>query len=137
VYGPRQSPEGEAGVASILTGIMLRGGQPTLFGHGSPQRDYVFVGDIARANLIALGRGDNTIINLGSGKGTSVKELYDILAQLTGYTGEPKLAPLRAGEVQNSYITGDLAKKLLDWQPEVSLAEGLRQTVEYIRQQEA
>lgn len=137
VYGPRQSPEGEAGVASILTGIMLRGDQPTLFGHGSPQRDYVFVGDIARANVIALERGDNAIINLGSGKGTSVKELYDILAKLTGYEGEAKLAELRAGEVQNSYITGDLARKLLGWQPETSLEEGLRQTVAYIREQTA
>jgi UDP-glucose 4-epimerase len=133
VYGPRQRPDGEAGVCSILTGLMLQGKQPTLFGFGEPLRDYVFVGDIARGNVLALENGDNVIVNLGSGKGTSVRELYDLLAEITGYSGEPKLAPLRPGEVERVFITGERARQLLGWSPQVELREGLRQTVEHIR----
>jgi UDP-glucose 4-epimerase len=135
IYGPRQSPEGEAGVCSILTGLMLEGKQPTLFGHGTPERDYVFVGDIARGALLALDKGDNMIINLGSGKSATVQNLFDILKDLTGYVGEPMLKPLRMGEVQRVFITGDRAAEVLGWRAETTLREGLRQTVEHIRGQ--
>lgn len=137
VFGPRQSPEGEAGVCSILTGLMLRGKQPTLYGFGEPLRDYVFVGDIARANVIALEKGDGDTLNLGSGKGTSVRELFDTIKAILGYPGEPALAPLRTGEIERVYITGDKAAKVLGWRPEVSLRDGLSQTVEHIRRQSA
>ncbi len=133
VYGPRQSPEGEAGVCSILTGMMLAGKQPTLYGFGDALRDYVFVGDISRGNILALEKGDGMIINLGSGKGTSVRELFDLIREFTGYQGEPQLKPLRPGEIDRVYITGGKAAAVLGWRPEVSLREGLRQTVEHIR----
>lgn len=133
VYGPRQRPDGEAGVCSILAGLMLDGKSPTLFGHGTPLRDYVFVKDIARATLLALDKGDGETVNLGSGKGTSVRELFDILKDALGFKGDPVLADLRPGEVQENYITGDRAAKLLGWKPEVSLKDGLRETAEYIR----
>ena len=135
VYGPRQNPEGEAGVCSILSRLMLEGQQPTLYGHGEPLRDYVFVGDIARGCTLALEQGENRILNLGSGQGASVQQVYDILKAAIGYTGDAALAPLRAGEIQNSYITGDQAKEVLGWQPEVTLENGLQQTAEFIREQ--
>ena len=133
VYGPRQRPDGEAGVCSILTALMLAGKSPTLFGHGTPLRDYVFVKDIARGALLALDKGDGETLNLGSGKGTSVRELFDILKDAVGFTGEPVLADLRPGEVKENFITGEKAAQVLGWRPEVSLDAGLRETAEYIR----
>jgi UDP-glucose 4-epimerase len=133
VYGPRQRPDGEAGVCSILIGLMLQGKTPTLFGFGTPLRDYVYVGDIARGALLALDKGDNAVINLGSGVGTSVQDLFDTIKELLDFQGEPELAPLRPGEVPESYITGDRAKSLLGWEPQVSLSVGLGNTVDYIR----
>lgn len=135
VYGPRQRPDGEAGVCSILSGLMLDGKTPTLFGHGTPLRDYVYVGDIARGNVLALEKGAGQTINLGSGKGTSVRELFDILKENLGFDGEPILADLRPGEVKESYITGDRAREELGWSPAMSLTDGLKATAEYIRAQ--
>jgi len=135
VYGPRQRPDGEAGVCSILSGLMLDGKTPTLFGHGTPLRDYVYVGDIARGNLLALEKGGGETLNLGSGKGTSVRALFDILKDCLGFQGDPILADLRPGEVQESYITGERAREVLGWVPEMPLEEGLRETAAYIRAQ--
>ena len=133
VYGPRQSHTGEAGVCAILIGLMLAGKRPTLYGHGAPLRDYVYAGDIARGCVLALTKGDGETVNLGSGKGTSVRELFDVLAELLGYSGEPDLQPLRAGEIDKSYITGERAARVLGWRPEVALREGLRRTAEHVR----
>lgn len=133
VYGPRQDPDGEAGVCSILIDHMLRGIQPILYGFGEPVRDYVYVGDIARACVLAADRADGETINLGSGRGTSVRALFDTIARLLDFTGEPRLAALRTGEVHSICTTGDKAGELLGWVPSVSLEEGLRRTIEYIR----
>lgn len=134
VYGPRQNPHGEAGVCAILAQLMLAGKTPILYGHGTPTRDYVYVGDIARANMMALEDGDGAILNLGSARGASVRELFDIVRELTGFDREPELQPLRPGEVQDIYITGDRAREVLGWVPQVTLEEGLRRTVDHIRQ---
>ena len=136
VYGPRQSPEGEAGVCSILAGKMLAGETPTLYGQGKAFRDYVYVADIATANLQALEKGAHQILNLGSGQPVSVKELFDIIAELTEYSGKPVLKPLRPGEIAGIYITGDRAARELDWQPKVDLKDGLAKTVAYVREQQ-
>lgn len=133
VYGPRQRPDGEAGVCSILSGIMLAGKTPTLYGFGEPLRDYVYVGDIARANLLALEHGDAVCVNTGSGRGTSVRELFDTLKDLIGFEGEADLQPLRQGEINRVYITGDRAREVLGWEPQVSLRDGLAKVVEHIR----
>lgn len=135
VYGPRQRPDGEAGVCSILAGLMLDGKAPTLYGHGTPLRDYVYVGDIARGNVLALEKGSGETLNLGSGKGTSVRELFDELKAHLGFEGEPILADLRPGEVQESYITGDRAREVLGWVPEMPLSKGLAETADFIRNQ--
>ena len=134
VYGPRQSPMGEAGVCSILIGQMLDGISPTLYGFGEPLRDYVFVGDIARATVTALTKGDGEILNLGSGRGSSVLELFDTLKELLEFKGEPVLEPLRSGEIERVYLTGDRAEAVLGWHPEVNLREGLEQTIAHIRE---
>ncbi|MBP8130822.1 MAG: NAD-dependent epimerase/dehydratase family protein [Candidatus Hydrogenedentes bacterium] len=133
VYGPRQSPHGEAGVCSILAGKMLQGETPVLYGYGAPLRDYVYVGDIAQGALLALEKGDGEILNLGSGRGASVRELFDILKEFTGFQGEPALAPLRPGEVERIYTTGGRAREVLGWSPRTDLREGLRLTLEFIR----
>jgi UDP-glucose 4-epimerase len=135
VYGPRQSPHGEAGVCSILAGLMLEDKSPTLYGHGTPQRDYVYVGDIARGCLLALKKGTGATVNLGSGKGTSVKELYDIMRGLIGFTGKASLKDRRPGE--KIFITGARAAEVLGWKPEMSLKDGLAKTIDFIRAQNA
>jgi len=136
VYGPRQSPEGEAGVCSILSGLMLADKTPQLFGYGEPTRDYVYVGDIAAGNVLALDRGENEIINLGSGVGVSVQTLFEAIARIIGFEGEAVLKPLRQGEVMHTYITGDKAAELLGWRPATSLDQGLEATVAYVAEQE-
>lgn len=135
VYGPRQSPEGEAGVCSILAGMMLEGKTPNLYGYGEPTRDYVYVTDIARGAVLALDKGDNEVINLGSGVGVSVHTLFEAIARIIGFQGEPALKPLRQGEVMHTYITGDKAAEVLGWKPEMDLDQGLEATVAYVRDQ--
>ena len=133
IYGPRQDPRGEAGVIAIFAGLMLTGGRPIVNGTGEQERDYVYVGDVARANLLALSKGGGRMINIGTGVGTSVNHLFDMLAELTGY-GEPRQhGPALSGEVFRIYVTNDRARDELGWQPTVKLDEGLRLTVESIR----
>lgn len=108
----------------------------TLYGNGEPLRDYVYVEDIARANVMALDKGSCATLNLGSGKGTSVRELFDIYAEHLGFTKDPILKPLRKGEVRDIFTTGDLAAEILGWSPLTSLSEGLRQTIDFIRNQQ-
>lgn len=133
IYGPRQDPRGEAGVIAIFAGLMLTGGQPVVNGTGEQERDYVYVGDVARANLLALDRGSGRMFNIGTGVSTSVNGLFDMLAELTGY-GEPRQhGPALSGEVFRIFVTNDRARDELGWQPTVELHEGLRLTVESIR----
>jgi UDP-glucose 4-epimerase len=133
IYGPRQDPRGEAGVIAIFTTLMLTGGTPIVNGSGEQERDYVYVGDVARANLLALEKGGGRMYNVGTGVSASVNELFDRLAELTGY-GEPRQhGPARGGEVFRIFVTNDRARTELGWEPTVNLDEGLRLTVESIR----
>ncbi len=133
VYGPRQDPHGEAGVVAIFTGQMLRGERVVINGTGEQERDFVAVGDIAAANLAALWYGDEEIINLGSGRGTSVNEIFAALAAITGYHQPPLFGPAKSGEVFKIFLTGDRARRLLRWRPTVSLEKGLATTVASLR----
>ncbi len=135
VYGPRQSPHGEAGVCAILAGMMLSGETPVLYGHGKAFRDYVFVSDIAEANVMALRKGAQETLNLGSGNAVTVQQLFDQIKRLTNFTKKPVLKPLRPGEVKGIYITGERAARVLGWRPTVSLEAGLQQTVDFVREQ--
>lgn len=133
VFGPRQVPHGECGVCAVLTDLMLKGQQPTLYGFGDPVRDYVYVGDVARANVMALEKGGNTCMNICTGKPTTVMDIFTALRDITGFVEEPILKPLRPGEVEKSLASNARARDVLGWEPEVSLAEGLKRTVEAIQ----
>jgi UDP-glucose 4-epimerase len=133
VYGPRQDPLGEAGVVAIFTGQMLTGRHPVINGSGEQERDFVYVGDIARANVLALSRGSGGIYNLGSGQGTSVNQVFAALKAATGYQGPELHGPAKLGEVFKIYLDASRARSELGWQPTVSFDEGIARTVEYFR----
>jgi len=132
VYGPRQDPYGEAGVVAIFAHQMLRKQQPVINGSGEQERDFVYVSDVARSNLLALGRGDGATCNLGTGVGTSVNEIFARLKAITGYQGNGVHAPPKPGEVFKIWLNASRACRELTWRPRVGLEEGLRRTVEYL-----
>jgi UDP-glucose 4-epimerase len=134
VYGPRQDPKGEAGVIAIFIGQMLEGTVPTIFGDGEQLRDYVYVGDIVRANLLALEKGETGIYNIGSGIGTSVKQLYSILSSQLSFREPPVFARPRTGEIQRIFLNGEKARRGLGWECEIPLAKGLALTVDWFKE---
>jgi len=134
VYGPRQDPHGEAGVVAIFTGQMLKGEQVVINGDGKQERDFVYVEDCARANLLALtAENPNTIFNLGYGYGTSINDIYSNLKEATDYKMSAINGPEKAGETQRIYLEASKARQEMDWMPTVGLEEGLGKTVEYFR----
>jgi UDP-glucose 4-epimerase len=133
VYGPRQDPNGEAGVVAIFTGKMLKGQPVTIFGTGEQVRDYVFVKDCARANVMLLEKGSGEVFNLGYGIGTSVNQIFDGLKKITQYPLAANYGPARAGETFQIYLEASKAKQALGWEPTIPLEEGLRKTVEYFQ----
>ena len=137
VYGPRQDPHGEAGVVAIFTGQMLRGEQVVINGDGEQERDFVYVEDCARANLLALQAPQGVgIINLGSGHGTTVNQVYQKLALATQYPLAARYGPPKLGETRKIYLDATKAMLELNWSPTLDLEEGLRRTVEYFKQME-
>ncbi len=126
VYGPRQNPHGEAGVVAILSHHLYSGQVPTLFGHGKPTRDYVYVGDVVKALMAASGRSGT--FNIATGVETDVMTLWNELRKVAGSQIEPKLADLRPGELEHSCLDASLAQRELGWHAEVPIAEGLRLT---------
>lgn len=137
VYGPRQNPEGEAGVVAIFTGKMLRGEEPLINGPGTQTRDYVYVGDVARANLAALGVDRTAAFNIGTARETDVNMLFRALRPLTGSSAAERHGPAKAGEQLRSVLDVRRASAELGWRPQVPLEEGLARTVEYFRAEEA
>lgn len=133
VYGPRQNPHGEAGVVAIFGNLMLAGQQPTVFGDGSDVRDYVYVGDVVAANQLALTAGSGEILNVSTGRGTSVQEIFEAVAGAVGYNGPPAYAAPRAGDLRRNVLDNAKAGRVLDWTPRVELAEGIASVVEYLR----
>jgi UDP-glucose 4-epimerase len=134
VYGPRQDPHGEAGVVAIFTGQMLAGEQVAINGDGEQQRDFVYVGDCARANLLALTQNtESGIYNLGSGRGTTVNEIFAALRPIAGYQREAIHRPAKLGETRCIYLDARKAQRELGWSPSVSLEDGLTRTVAYHR----
>jgi UDP-glucose 4-epimerase len=132
VYGPRQDPHGEAGVVSIFFSTLLAGEAPKVFGNGGQTRDYVYVGDVARATLAASGR-DGSVYNVGTGRETSVVELLDLCQRIAGTGFDATFMPPRPGEIQRSGLDPSRAVDELGWRPEHSLEEGLRETYEFFR----
>ncbi|MFZ1472067.1 MAG: NAD-dependent epimerase/dehydratase family protein, partial [Anaerolineae bacterium] len=117
VYGPRQDPLGEAGVIAIFTGAMLAGREVTINGSGEQVRDFVYVGDIARGNLLALQTPGSAIYNLGSAVGTSVNTIFAELQGATQYPLAPHYGPAKLGEVSRTYLDASQARRDLGWEP--------------------
>lgn len=133
VFGPRQDPKGEAGVNAIFTGMMLQGQTPTIFGQGDKTRDYVFVGDVVEANVLALDRGEGEIVNIGTGIQTTDQEVYDAIAAAVGFDKPANYSAERKGEVRHIALDASRAQQVLGWEPRVGFREGARLTVEYNR----
>lgn len=142
VYGPRQDPHGEAGVVAIFCGRILSNRPLTVFGDGLQTRDYVYVGDVARAVFLAAtkplpakGTMDSRAFNIGTGQGTNVLNLASLLQSAASSSVPIELAPHRPGEQQESFINAEKARELLGWVPDVTLAEGLAQTYAWFARQ--
>ncbi|MBI3566622.1 MAG: NAD-dependent epimerase/dehydratase family protein [Gemmatimonadetes bacterium] len=142
VYGPRQDPHGEAGVVAIFCGRLLDARALTVFGDGTQTRDYVYVGDVAAANvcaaraaLPAAGRVDARAFNVGTGVGTSVLALAATLQQVAGTALPVEHLPPRTGEQARSFIANDKGARVLGWRPAYSLADGLATTYAWFRSQ--
>ena len=134
VYGPRQDPHGEAGVVAIFLGALARGEQARIFGDGSQTRDYVYVGDVARATVAALGH-EGGVFNVGTGRETSVAELYELCARVAGSDLPAEHAPARLGELQRSFLDPTLAADTLGFRAMVDLEDGLRSTWDWIQKE--
>jgi UDP-glucose 4-epimerase len=133
VYGPRQDPLGEAGVIAIFCGKLLDGGRPMIFGDGKQTRDYVFVGDVVDANLRAADSDATGAFNIGRGVQTSVLDIVEVLASLSGDGFEADHAPARPGEVQHIALDPSRSKAELGWEAQVDLQQGLERTLDSLR----
>jgi UDP-glucose 4-epimerase len=137
VYGPRQNPDGEAGVVSIFISQILRGQTPTVFAYPEDGdgmiRDYVFVGDAARANVLAADRAGGEAINIGTGVPTTTGALYREIRRLLPGSPEPRWDKARPGDLRASRLDIRKAGQLLGWRPSLELADGLARTVEHFR----
>jgi UDP-glucose 4-epimerase len=133
VYGPRQDPDGEAGVVSIFASRMLKGNAPIIFGDGHQTRDYVFVDDVVHAFALAARAADGRLINVGTGLETSVNGIFQLLARITGFRGSPLSAPERSGDLRRNALDPSLAEEALGWRPWTHLEDGLGETISYMR----
>jgi UDP-glucose 4-epimerase len=134
VYGPRQDPLGEAGVVAIFSGKMLQNKPVTINGSGEQVRDFVFVTDCAKANLLVLENGGGKVYNLGCGVGTSINQVFTHLKRLTGYTTEPSYGAAKVGETFRIYLDASRIMQELGWEPTYAIEDGLAKTVQYFRQ---
>jgi UDP-glucose 4-epimerase len=134
VYGPRQSSKGEAGVVAIFISQLVQGNSPTINGDGQQTRDYVFVGDVVRANLVALECDYVGPVNIGTGKETDVVTICQELRKGLGSSCEAIHGPAKVGVQKRSCLDATLAAKVLDWKAKVPLDEGLRTTLSWWRE---
>jgi UDP-glucose 4-epimerase len=137
VYGPRQNPHGEAGVVAIFSRLMLGGEIVRIFGDGEQTRDFVYAGDVAQAHDAVMRHGQSIVINVGTGVGTSVNQLFHYLRQLAGSGAEPVYEDARLGDIRHVVLDSSKARRELGWSPKVGLADGLRETIEYIKTSDA
>ncbi len=132
VYGPRQDPHGEAGVVAIFCGNLAADRTSRINGSGEQTRDYVYVGDVARANVLALeSPAPSGAYNIGTARETDVNELYEVLRSVSGKDLPPEHGPAKPGEQLRSVVDPARASKVLGWKPEVGLEEGLRETLRF------
>ena len=132
VYGPRQGARGEAGVVSVFARRLMNNQKCTIFGDGSMTRDYVFVGDVVRANLLALERGDGDFFNIASTTQTTTLQLFQLLCELLECDpNDVEFAPERAGEVRLSCLDAQKARRELSWAPQMGLRDGLQAVISH------
>jgi UDP-glucose 4-epimerase len=136
VYGPRQDPHGEAGVVAIFCGLIAQGETPTIFDDGKQTRDYVYIGDIINAFIAASEyTGHETVLNIGSGTGTSVLDLLDAVNAAAGTAIASRFAPARDGEWRHGTLDSALAATELGWQAVTTITDGIRLTYAALTQQ--
>lgn len=131
VYGPRQDPHGEAGVVAIFSQRLLAGEPIYIFGTGRQTRDFVFVEDVADANLRALKSGTNSVINVGTGVEVPIVDLYREMADILGVQRKPLFKSKRAGELNRSVLSPTFALKAIGWSPQNKISDGLQKTIAY------
>lgn len=133
IYGPRQNPLGEAGVVCIFLDKIFAGEQPIINGDGTQTRDYVFVKDVVKANLITLNEEESEIYNVGTGIETSVNELFNLINENFDFSIKEVHGPAKPGEQKRSVITSEKFFQKFGWKPSTSLKDGLKQTIEYYK----
>ncbi|MGP4062872.1 NAD-dependent epimerase/dehydratase family protein [Halobacillus sp. H74] len=131
VYGPRQDARGEAGVIALFIEKLMRGKSPVIFGDGKQTRDFIFVKDVARANVAALVNGENQVLNVGTGQEISIHEIIEQLAITIRKPIQTTLCPARDGDIRSSVLQTSRAQSQLYWSPRYSLQEGLLETVQF------
>lgn len=134
VYGPRQDPNGEAGVIAIFSQAMLEGKQPVIYGSGEQERDFVYVQDVVDANLLAIDDNVTGAYNIGSGESTSVNRIYQMLRDLYRFRKKPLKSPARLGDVQKISLNSEKSLREMGWRPRTGLQEGLEMTADYFKQ---
>ena len=133
VYGPRQDPFGEAGVVAIFSQAMLQGKPLIINGSGEQERDFLYVQDVVEASITALEEGSGEALNIGTGRGASVNQIYSQLKKIADYPGKASHGPAKPGEVFKIYLDITKARQELGWEPRFSLEEGLKDTLEWFR----
>ena len=128
IYGPRQDPHGESGVVAIFLRRMLDGAPVRIFGDGEQTKDYLYVGDFVDAHRMAMDYPQSVLVNIGTGEGTSVNDVFRHLQAVTGHTAPPIYDAPRPGDVRHIALDPSRAKRLLGWAPKVGLLEGLART---------
>ncbi|HEU23963.1 MAG TPA: SDR family NAD(P)-dependent oxidoreductase [Mesoaciditoga lauensis] len=131
VYGPRQNPDGEAGVIAIFAKKMLKNEPVKINGDGEYIRDYVYVKDVVDANLKSLSAGDGEVLNIGTGTGKSVNDVFRVLRERIGYKLDPIYGPPRSGDLRKSILDNSRAKEILKWEPMYDFERGISETVSY------
>ena len=134
IYGPRQDPYGEAGVISIFAAKMIQDEPVLIFGDGEQTRDFVYVGDVARAHDLALKASEPLTVNISSAEPLSVNALFEMMAEETGYRHEAVHQDERKGDIKHSVLANDQARHILRWTPEMPMVNGLRETLDWVRE---
>jgi UDP-glucose 4-epimerase len=133
VYGPRQETTGGAGVIAIFTKLMLKNKQPIIFGDGTIKRDYVYIDDVVKANIKCLNSGDNQSFNIGTGTTQTINQIFNIIKKYTHCTAHAKYIDRKIGELNINYLNVAKANKLLKWQAQTNINDGIKKTVDYYK----
>lgn len=133
IYGPRQIPHGEGGVIAIFVDRILKGEEIVIHGDGKQTRDFIYVTDIALANLAAMEHGDGGIYNIGTGVPTTINQLVSTLEEIVDAPIVKRYGPAREGDIRDSYFDSTPAINELNWKPQISLSEGLMKTIQFYR----